>query len=225
VEGNEAVDVEAKRAAGGKTSERKNLPKMLQKDLPTSKAAEKQRFNKEVKEVRAERWKQNTEGKFISRTAPELPSKKHCEKLGELSRKGASIWTQLRTGHVGLNKHLHRIKVVDSPKCGNCKIFDESVEHYLLHCRAYKQERIAMKRRVKGGTKDIGRLLGNQSNAEAVVDFVIETGRLKWVKKEETGGGVKRNEERMQRGDDQSRGGRGDTRAGENGRTRGRERG
>jgi hypothetical protein len=190
VEGNEAVDIEAKKAAEGKTSPKKDLPKMLKKELPTSKAAAKQKFNKELKEASGERWKQHAEGKFISKTAPDLPSKRHCEKLGELSRKGASIWTQLKTGHIGLNKHLHRIKVVESPKCAKCKNYDESVEHFLLHCNAYRRERIAMKRRVKGGTRDIGRLLGNQYNAEAVIDFVVETGRLKWVKKEEKGKGA-----------------------------------
>jgi hypothetical protein len=112
VKGNEEADMEAKKAAEGETSLGGDLPRILQKNLPTNKAAEKQRFNKEVKEVRAERWKWHTEGKFISKTAPELPSKKHCAKLGELSRKGASIWTQLKTGHVGLNtsvKHASRL--------------------------------------------------------------------------------------------------------------------
>ncbi|KIL54719.1 hypothetical protein M378DRAFT_18621 [Amanita muscaria Koide BX008] len=209
VKGNEEVDVEAKKAAEGETSSGGELPKILQKNLPTNKAAEKQRFNKEVKEVRAERWKRYAEGRFISKTAPELPSKKHCVKLGELSRKGASIWTQLKTGHVGLNKHLHRIKVTDSPKCTSCKTHDESVEHYLLHCKAYKRERIAMKRRIKGGTKDIGRLLGNQRNANAVIDYVVATGRLKWIKNK---GGEK--EERRRTGE---RGRRGQGRSGESG--------
>jgi hypothetical protein len=126
-------------------------------------------------------------GKFhIENSArTELPSKKHFAKLGELSRKGTSIWTQLKTGHVSLNKYLHRIKVVNSPKCAKCKTYDESVEHFLLHCKAYKQERITMKRKVKGGTKDIGKLLGNQHNAKSVVDYVVETGRLKWAKKKD----------------------------------------
>jgi hypothetical protein len=30
------------------------------------------------------------------------------------------------------------IKVVESPKCAKCKYYDESVEHYLLHCKAYQ---------------------------------------------------------------------------------------
>jgi ribonuclease HI len=212
VKGNEAADVEAKRAAEGETSPGKDLPKILKKELPTNKAAAKQRFSKEVKEVRAERWKQHTEGRFIAKTAPELPSKKHCAKLGELTRKGASIWTQLKTGHVGLNKHLHRIKVVESPKCARCKIYNESVEHYLLHCKAYKRERITMKRSTKGGTKDIGRLLGNQRNAKAVVDYVIETGRLKWVKKDDkeeaAGQKAKRKGQQGERGREGERRGR-----------------
>ncbi|KIL54442.1 hypothetical protein M378DRAFT_40172, partial [Amanita muscaria Koide BX008] len=74
--------------------------------------------------------------------------------------------------------HLHRIKVVQSPKCSRCKTYDESVEHYLLHCDAYRQERIAMKRKIRGRVKDLEHLLGNHKNAEAVIDYVMKTGRL-----------------------------------------------
>lgn len=198
VEGNEAVDVEAKKAAGGKSSPKKDLPKMLKKNLPVSKSAVKQKFKGELKKASLEKWEKYAEGKFIAKTAPDLPSKKHCEKLGELSRKGACIWTQLKTGHIGLNKHLHRIKVVQSPKCPSCKTYDESVEHYLLHCDAYRQERIEMKRKIRGRTKDLGRLLGNHRNAEAVIDYVTKTGRLKWAKEKGEGRIAEREAEETQ---------------------------
>lgn len=183
MEGNEAVDGEAKKAAKGKTSRKKDLPRILKKNLPISKSAVKQKFNGDIKKASTEKWKQYAEGRFIAKMAPDLPTKKHCEKLGEMTRKGASIWTQLKTGHIGLNKHLNRIGVVESPKCTNCKTFDETVEHYLLHCGAYRQERMEMKREIRGRTKDIGRLLGNPKNAEAVINYVIKTGRLRWTKK------------------------------------------
>ncbi|KAJ7727140.1 hypothetical protein DFH07DRAFT_722189, partial [Mycena maculata] len=56
------------------------------------------------------------------------------------SRAEASIITQLRTGHVGLNAPLHCIKVVDSPMCTRCGV-PETVSHYLLVCRRFITER------------------------------------------------------------------------------------
>jgi hypothetical protein len=67
------------------------------------------------------------------------------------------------------------------------KQYDETVEHYLLHCKTYTQERKQLKQKVKGGMRSIGRLLGNHKNAEAVIEYVKETGRLRWMRGEENG--------------------------------------
>ena len=142
------------------------------------------KFKKKIDKARARRWKEYAEGKLVAKTTPDSPTKKHCETLGELTRRGRSTWTQLKTGHIGLNNHLCRIKVVDTPRCPKCNKYDETVEHFLLHCEAYKQERKALKRRVKGGLKKVKRLLGDHRNAQAVVEYVFETGRLRWAREE-----------------------------------------
>ena len=54
---------------------------------------------------------------------------------------------QLRTGHCGLNHYLHRFGKRNSPYC-ECGMGKETVEHYLLDCRRYKD-----KRHRKGETK------------------------------------------------------------------------
>jgi ribonuclease HI len=184
VEGNEEADKGAKEAAEGRTSKKKDLPKMLQKDMPASKSAEKQNFYNKIKKASTRRWKQYVVNKYMSKTAPDFPTKKHCETLGKLTRREASIWTQLKTGHIGLNKHLNRINVKDSPKCPKCKCFNETVEHFLLHCKAYTQERKRLRRAVGRSGKEIGKLLSNHKNARAVVEYVKETGRLRWTKEE-----------------------------------------
>ena len=139
------------------------------------------------KKARARRWKEYSEGRFIAKTSPDFPTRKHCDTLGELTRKGGSVWTQLKTGHIGLNSHLCRIKVMDSARCPRCNKYEETVEHFLLHCEAYKQERRTLKRKVKGGLKKIRRVLGDHRNAQAVVDYVFETGRLRWARGERGG--------------------------------------
>jgi hypothetical protein len=63
-----------------------------------------------------------------------------------------------------------------------------------------------MKGRIKGGTKDIGRLLGNNKNAEAVVNFVLETGRLKWIRGEEKESNTQRSKENGQERSGEERG-------------------
>jgi hypothetical protein len=71
----------------------------------------------EVGKARAARWEQYAKGRLMAKTAPDFPTNKHCKALGELTCKGGSVWSQLKTGHVRLNKHLYRIKVADSPMC------------------------------------------------------------------------------------------------------------
>lgn len=55
----------------------------------------------------------------------------------ELPHRQASVCMQLRTGHIGLNKHLHRIGKAESPYCPVCKKVEETVQHYLFGCPAY----------------------------------------------------------------------------------------
>ncbi|EJD33893.1 hypothetical protein AURDEDRAFT_33615, partial [Auricularia subglabra TFB-10046 SS5] len=64
-------------------------------------------------------------------------SSAHVRRLyKDLPRRAASQLTQLRTGHVGLNGFLARIKAVPSARRETCHV-PETVEHYLLHCKRY----------------------------------------------------------------------------------------
>ncbi|KIJ25198.1 hypothetical protein M422DRAFT_108546, partial [Sphaerobolus stellatus SS14] len=69
------------------------------------------------------------------------PPSRHVLKFyKDLPRRSCSIITQLRTGFIGLNSYLYKVKAVDSPKCPHCQV-TESVTHFLLHCRRYIQQR------------------------------------------------------------------------------------
>ena len=52
------------------------------------------------------------------------------------NRNAAAKIAQLRTGHCGLNRYLHRFGIKDTPyyKCGYRK---ETVKNYLIECRNY----------------------------------------------------------------------------------------
>jgi hypothetical protein len=58
------------------------------------------------------------------------------------------VLSRLRIGHVGLNQYLHRFKMLQSDQCVACRV-PETIEHFLLHCRYYHQQRQEMERQLR----------------------------------------------------------------------------
>ncbi|KNZ74074.1 hypothetical protein J132_08245, partial [Termitomyces sp. J132] len=92
--------------------------------------------------------------------------------------KQASLLVQLRMGHCTLNHHLHRMYKVDSPLCPSCGDAPETVEHYLLLCQTYAQQRAELGKKVKMGPEALSELLGDPFAAKALFQFVHETRRF-----------------------------------------------
>ena len=95
---------------------------------------------------------------------------------------------RLRSGHVGLNGHLHRFNMTDDPLCEFCSE-PENTLHFLLTCRRYERQRLKLKRRLNRlnitDLDYITLLGGSQHSSEeklhiikAVGDYLQETGRL-----------------------------------------------
>ena len=88
-----------------------------------------------------ESWKSSclTEGKgrFLRSLRDEVETESPVD-TGE--RKMDSLIFRLRIGHVGVNKHLHRIKKSDTERCSFCGDV-ETVEHFLLDCDEYYDQR------------------------------------------------------------------------------------
>ena len=83
------------------------------------------------------------------------------------------------TGHIGLNKHLHRINRSDTSNCPNCTDTEETVAHYIGQCPAYS--------RIRGDTLGtyydfINNIMDN-NNIDLIINFALKTKRL--LKKEE----------------------------------------
>ena len=74
----------------------------------------------------------------------------------------AAIISQLRTGHCGLNLYLHRFGFKESPYC-KCRYRKENVEHYLIECRNYKEQRKKLHKDVGMGKMKMDILLGDPS--------------------------------------------------------------
>ena len=78
------------------------------------------------------------------------------------------------TGHIGLNKHLHRINRSDTPNCPNCTDIEETVAHCIGQCPAYP--------RVRGDTlgtyyDSISNIMDN-NNIDRTINFALKTKRL-----------------------------------------------
>ena len=94
-----------------------------------------------------------------------------------VNRSTAATIAQLRTGHCGLNHYLHRFGITGSPYC-ECGYGKETVEHYLLECRNYKEQRKRLREEVGTGKMKVGILLGDPTKIKHTMTFIKETGRL-----------------------------------------------
>ncbi|KAJ7750411.1 hypothetical protein DFH07DRAFT_746096, partial [Mycena maculata] len=83
--------------------------------------------------------------------------------------------TQLRTGHVGLNALLHRIKVVDL--CLKWGV-PETVPHYLLVCRRYVSQRSTLRSDLKPLTPFTLSSLLSHKNIGLTLNYVKNTDRF-----------------------------------------------
>ncbi|KAF9018646.1 hypothetical protein BDZ89DRAFT_889992, partial [Hymenopellis radicata] len=93
-------------------------------------------------------------------------------------RRGTCILNQLRSGHVGLNRHLHRIGAAPSPMCESCLV-PETIPHLLLLCPRYAEQRRHLRDTVRHSQFNVRGLLGHRSKHIAkVIKFVVATGRL-----------------------------------------------
>lgn len=86
-------------------------------------------------------------------------------------RREEAIITQLRIGHTGLNKTLNMIGKHQTGKCECCGEL-ESVEHVLLLCPAYEEER----KKIKEAAKQQARICFSLEGILNELVFLRETG-------------------------------------------------
>ena len=93
------------------------------------------------------------------------------------NRRISSKLAQLRTGHCPLNGYLHRFGKKNSPIC-ECGYGKETVEHYLLECRKYREQRKVLRKNVGMGRMKSRILLGNTKILKHTVEYIATTRRL-----------------------------------------------
>jgi hypothetical protein len=96
----------------------------------------------------------------------------------KLKQKQVIILTRLHTGHYHLNQYLHRFNIIETPEyeCGGEK---ETLEHYLLNCELYDEERDALRRKIGAQGMRSSVLLGNNQIIQHIMDYIEKTGRFR----------------------------------------------
>jgi ribonuclease HI len=178
IDGNEIADVEAKRAARGKTSSARRLPILLRTPLPDSKSAIIQAYSARLK--RQATWMMQASLRYhkLRLTDRSVPSSKYRRLIAGLPRRQASLLTQLRTGHVPLNKHLFNIHRVDSPTCPSCHGHPETVHHFLIACAAHHRERRTLESKLGREARSLSYLLGNPKVLPHLFRYIVSTQRF-----------------------------------------------
>ncbi|KAG2063387.1 hypothetical protein BDR04DRAFT_936807, partial [Suillus decipiens] len=85
---------------------------------------------------------------------------------------------QLRTGHIALNKHLHRIRKTPSAKCEKCNAHEETVHHFLLVCQSFIRQRNKLREEVGPRNCNLRYLLNEDKGMRATLKYIARTKRM-----------------------------------------------
>src|SRR5438046_7543389 len=99
---------------------------------------------------------------------------------GALQQRNHVVWiTRLRTGHCHLNEYLHRFNIIETPEC-ECGVEKETVDHYLLNCELYDEERHELRKKVRVQGMRSSTLLGDSQIIKKTVEYIEKMGRFKF---------------------------------------------
>ena len=120
IRGNEKADKLAKKGA--------SLP---QPENPVPYETAVKIIKSNFKEQWLQDWTRNKSGRALYE---HMSAPKPNDPVNKLKRGEQSTIFRLRTGHIGLNNHLSRIKKNFPSQCPLCKHPNETVDHHLLQC-------------------------------------------------------------------------------------------
>jgi ribonuclease HI len=179
VEGNEQADEEAKRVAKGETSHEWDIPIECWGVLPISRVAETQRHNTELNREARAIFAKSPRAPFALKIYPTMPSAAFSKITRNMPGRHTSLLIQLRTGHIALNKYLHKIGKADLPLCPECHNTSKTVHHYLFRCPAFSEQRKRLEKRLKRGANSVRTLLGGHKAMKHLFRHIHDTKRFK----------------------------------------------
>ena len=180
IRGNVIADKEAKAAAGGTTTDKKSLPKLLRRKLTINPTALKHTHNEAIKTKWKSEWANTPRGGKLTTLDDKTPSTKLLNIISSsrLTRKASSLIAQFCIGHVPLNSYLYKFKLTDSPRCPACGAVQETINHFIITCPTYAHMRWPLKRKCKG-TLTLAKILNNPELIKNLITYIEETKRFK----------------------------------------------
>ncbi|CAG8577605.1 9895_t:CDS:2, partial [Acaulospora colombiana] len=179
IPGNDEADERAKEAAQGTSSETRQLPPLLRKPLPFSVSALRQDLRARIETKRRVHWAKSPRYYRLNNIDPKLPSSHFRKLTRNLSRTETSILIQLRTNHLPLNAHLHRIKKIEHPFCRYCQGETiEDVNHFLFVCPQYTTARLDLRRKLGRQVQHLKTLLAAPKAIKHTLEYIRQTKRL-----------------------------------------------
>jgi hypothetical protein len=170
IEGNERADVEAEKAATDITLRQPHKYKPL-------KSARARYIKAATKKQWQTAWRANTKTASVLRS---IMGGKYTKTGPTLFNRGggdAAKITQLRTGYCGLNRRLNRFSKKNTSYC-QCVYGKETVNHYLLECRNYREQRKEPRKEARTGKMRTARLLGDPRLIKHILEYIHATDRL-----------------------------------------------
>ena len=96
-----------------------------------------------------------------------------------LSRREECLIQQLRIGKCNLNHYLFQINQHDTGLCEVCQE-SETIEHFILHCKKYNNERRLLKSRIKLNNPSLKQLLmSNAGLTRELLVYIHDTNRFR----------------------------------------------
>jgi len=133
----------------------------MQERAPNQTVSMRQSHVKKVNVKSRSRFKSSPRCQCLHHIDPSMPSSKFRLDMMNAKCWHTSMLVQLRTGHVPLHKHLHRIGQAESPTCPTCHSSEETVHHYLMTCLTHSSYRKWLKNCLGRAAKSIRVLLAN----------------------------------------------------------------
>ncbi|OJA19689.1 hypothetical protein AZE42_13476 [Rhizopogon vesiculosus] len=182
VHGNEEADKAAKLAATGKqhNSPRTRLPQYLRLDsLPLSISALKQAHRKASHSHWTRIWSKSPRFTRTQQIDPNTINRSFLKLTATFPKRLTSLLMNLRSRHIPLNRHLHRIGKSDSPNCAHCPQDEETIHHYLFDCSHVRHERHILTNTLGRKASSLPFLLTNIDAIHHLIRFINATKRFK----------------------------------------------
>ena len=179
IEGNEAADGEAKKAAKEGLSPTNKLPVPLRKLLPWSKSTVRQEFMRKLNLAAKKLWSESP--RFYRIACIDVDFKHNSfTKLSYNLQPAFCFNSGWGMFHLTCTfMYLHKIQKTDLPICPSCLQHSKTVMHYILHCPKYTAARRHMFHEAGRDMRDIGKLLSTAELLPHLFCYIKSTGRFR----------------------------------------------